>query len=497
MRFNIFKAIFSLPILIWLVAVAGTVAPRADADVMYAVDGADFNPSSLHKLNATTGALLDTIGPIGFNHVTGIAFHPTTGLMYGVTSGSGGFAGGDLITIDLNTGAGTLIGFHNAVISDIAFDSTGTLYAWVFFIFPDICCDFLYTIDLTTGALSFVGKDVSIFTPGTFGGTGLAFDSSDNLFVKIAVGGGLQGRLWSVDKTTGISTSFLSLSGPQHLNGLTFDSSGKLFTIGRLPFFNCGQLLTIDQTTTVSNVTSLGCSTLVKLSAIESVLPVPQVPQISIVKTLVEGPLDGNAALIEDGGLEVNPNDAGGIWTGLTETQRYKFTIKITNDGTAAANVVITDVVPAEYDLDPGLHEDDVEDGGINGLCDGGTLTCEGDSGTFLGFASDSGACVVTHSQPESAGNPSPPPTQPEFFDVNVTDLAGGAMCTVTVYVMTDESPGNHDPTLFEPASCQEIITDLFDTITLNDGVKVFDKATGFRVSGPEGSLQLTCNFPD
>ncbi len=214
------------------------------------------------------------------------------------------------------------------------------------------------------------------------------------------------------------------------------------------------------------------------------------------MKTLVEGPLGGDAVLI-DAGLEVNPNDAGGIWIGLTETQRYKFTIKITNDGTAAANVVITDVVPAEYDLDPGLHEDDVEDGVINGLCDTGMPTCDGNNDTFPGFASDSGACVVTHSQPDSAGKLNPPPNQPEFFDINVTDLAGGAMCTVTIYVKTDENPGNHDPTLFEPASCREIITDLFDTITLNDGVKVFDKATGFRVSGPEGLLQLTCNIPD
>ena len=351
--------------------------------------------------------------------------------------------------------------------------------------------------------MSFVGKDDSIFTPGDFGGTGLAFDSSDNLFVKIALGSVPSGRLWSVDKTIGMSTGFLQLSGPQHLNGLTFDSSGKLFTIGRLPTINCGALLTIDQTTQFSNVTHLGCSSLVQLSAIESVLTDLEapLPQISIVKTLVKGPLDGNAVLIEDGGLEVNPNDAGGIWIGLEETQRYKITIKITNDGTAAANVVITDVVPAEYDLDPGLHEDD-DDGGIDGSCptDG---TCNGDinaSPASLekpGFASDSGGCVVTHSQPDSAGKPSPPPMQAEFFEVNVTDLAGGAMCTVTIYVKTDENPGKHDPTLFEPASCREIITDLFDTITLNDGVKVFDKATGFRVSGPESLLQLTCNFPD
>ena len=177
MRFNIFKSIISLAVLICLVAVAGTVTVRADAEVMYAVDGADFNPSSLHKLNATTGALVETIGPIGFDFVTGIAFHPTTGVLYGVTSGSEFSFGGDLITIDLNTGAGTLIGFHNALISDIAFDSTGTLYAWVFaIVFPFTCCDALYTIDLTSGALSFVGTDDSIFTPGDFGGTGLAFD---------------------------------------------------------------------------------------------------------------------------------------------------------------------------------------------------------------------------------------------------------------------------------------------------------------------------------
>lgn len=494
MRFNIFKSIISLAILIWLVAVAGTVTARADVtEVMYAVDGHNGNETRLHILSPATGEVIQTIGPIGFPNVTGIAFHPITGLLYGVTSGfttgpGSPIFGAELITIDRVTGQGTLVAnFNNADIDDIAFDSTGTLYAWVFGIPPATCCGFLFTIDLTSGAFNLVGQPA--FAPLPFKG-GLAFDSSDNLFVKTQFG------LHSVDKITGTSTGFLSLSGPEHLNGLTFDSSGKLFTIGRFP--GSGGLLTIDQIPG-PNVNLVGLNSLIRLSAIESVstdLAAP-LPQISIVKTLVEGPLDGNAVLIEDGGLEVNPNDAGGIWVGLTETQRYKFTIKITNDGTAAANVVITDVVPAEYDLDPGLHEDDVEDGGINGLCDGGTPTCEGDSGTFLGFASNSGACVVTHSQPDSAGNPSPPPTQPEFFDVNVTDLAGGAMCTVTIYVKTDENPGNHDPTLFEPTSCREIIANLFDTITLNDGVKVFDKATGFRVSGPEGSLQLTCNFPD
>ena len=239
---------------------------------------------------------------------------------------------------------------------------------------------------------------------------------------------------------------------------------------------------------------------------------------IQIDKTLLEGPLDAPAAALIDEvdgqSLEMGSNDAGAIWIELEETQRFKFEIKFTNKtGSTLNDTAASDVVPAEFNLDPGLHEDDV-DGGINGACPTGPgATCDGDTnGTpasleLPGFVSDSGFCVVTHSQPDSASKPEPPPKQPEFFTILINGLVDEAMCTITVYVMTDENPGEGND-FFEPTSCRQIaIVDgilINDTLTLNEGVKVFQiependlPAHGERQFGPVSSLQLTVNGCD
>ena len=57
-------------------------------------------------LDPATGAVVTTVGPVGFS-VTGLAVDPADGVMYGST----GFEvdpAGSLITIDRDTGAGTL-----------------------------------------------------------------------------------------------------------------------------------------------------------------------------------------------------------------------------------------------------------------------------------------------------------------------------------------------------------------------------------------------------
>jgi hypothetical protein len=242
---------------------------------------------------------------------------------------------------------------------------------------------------------------------------------------------------------------------------------------------------------------------------------------IHIEKTLLNGPLDDAAAFMDTvddqpgQNLEMGSFDAGAIWIGLDETQRYKFMIEITNNtGSALNDTVGSDVVPAEFNLDPGLHEDDF-DGGIDGACPTGSGgTCDGDTDGDLGllekpgYESDSGACVVTHSQPDSASKPEPPEKQPEFFTILIDGLADAATCTITVYVMTDENPGDGESPDYEPTSCRQIaIVDgipINDTLTLNEGVKVFQiepanglPAHGERLFGPVSSLQLTVNGCD
>ena len=57
----------------------------AHAAVLYGANGAQGNPASLYILNPATGGIVSTVGAIGFA-VTGLAVHPTTGVLYGSTA---------------------------------------------------------------------------------------------------------------------------------------------------------------------------------------------------------------------------------------------------------------------------------------------------------------------------------------------------------------------------------------------------------------------------
>ena len=106
---------------VWLAAVAvavitllATSAPSAraggTAQVLYGADGAGGNAATnLYTLDPATGGIVTTVGPIGFA-VTGLAVHPTTGILYGTTGNRSPASPGFLITINTTTGAGTPVG---------------------------------------------------------------------------------------------------------------------------------------------------------------------------------------------------------------------------------------------------------------------------------------------------------------------------------------------------------------------------------------------------
>jgi len=108
------------------------------ADRIFVVD----NDRLLELDPATGNGTL--IGPIGFPDVDGIAFHPTTGVLYGVT-----YSSHQLIRIDIATGAGTLVADDFIVsrhCNDIAFDLDGNC-----FVLTD-GTPRIYRVDVTTGA---------------------------------------------------------------------------------------------------------------------------------------------------------------------------------------------------------------------------------------------------------------------------------------------------------------------------------------------------------
>jgi len=183
---------------------------------LYAITGADDAASTLYILDPATGAVLSTVGPTGFSHVTAMDFHPFSGVLYGVTSELTTGSTSELITINLLTGAGTVIGPTGLrSVPDVSFDSSGTLYAWT------ENGDDLATIDLTTGAGTVIGSPIGTSR------TGLAFDAAGTLYLKDG------DELDVISKADGtlISSASISVSGLH--NALAFSSAGTLYSLRR------------------------------------------------------------------------------------------------------------------------------------------------------------------------------------------------------------------------------------------------------------------------
>lgn len=217
-------------------------------------DGAGGNLSNLYVLNEATGAVKSTIGPIGFA-VTGLALDPNTGTLYGVTGGADPSNPGFLITINMTTGAGTIVGDLLAAttnpVADITFTSDGTLYGW------SENTDDLVTINKTTGAATVVANSLH----STFG-SGIAASAGDVLYFA---GDGDEGDLTIVDKTTGLLTTVATMDGTtdEAINALAFNGStlyGSHYITS-----STEELITINTTTAV--ITVIG-PTVNKLDAI-------------------------------------------------------------------------------------------------------------------------------------------------------------------------------------------------------------------------------------
>jgi WD40 repeat protein len=216
---------------------------NADAQTLYGANGGGGNPATiLFTINPATGTPTP-IGPIGFA-VTGLAFHPTTGILYGSTGGTAPISPNSIITINTLTGAGTLVGPTGlgGPVADITFRADGTLFGW------SEGSDDLVTIDTATG----VGTVVSDSGLGT-SGSGIAFSPGGVLFFTGE--GGDNGLLRILDPVTGLPGATTALTGGPggQLNALAFNAGGTLFGADN---FAGGTLVTIDTATGV--VTAIG-----------------------------------------------------------------------------------------------------------------------------------------------------------------------------------------------------------------------------------------------
>jgi len=227
-----------VPVLTGMVLLA-SASRSSQAQGLYAVSGAGNATSVLYRLDPTNGSVLQTIGATGFNHVTALAFDPTSGALYGHVSDTRGSGTTDLISINPLTGAGSIIGSTGQQVPDMSFNPSGQLYSW------SESGDVLESIDKTTGVATQIGSN----NVGT-SNTGFAFNSTGTLYLKPG------SQLYTVDPATGLGTFVENLSA-NLANSLAFDANDNLFSVSR-PSGASGPsfLETIDIGT--GNVTELG-----------------------------------------------------------------------------------------------------------------------------------------------------------------------------------------------------------------------------------------------
>ncbi len=125
-------------------------------DQLWAVDFGNFPFADLYMVDEVTGATT-LVGPTGFA-IRGLAFDPTTGVLWG-SDGGGGFGGqpaDGIYTIDINTGAATLVGKTGlgGSTADIHFDQQGNLYGTKG---GGMNLNNLISIDKATGAGTVIG----------------------------------------------------------------------------------------------------------------------------------------------------------------------------------------------------------------------------------------------------------------------------------------------------------------------------------------------------
>jgi len=156
--------LFKVPLILIF---ALTLSVRSYGGTLYASTAAGA-AGELYIINPATGAMVQDIGPLndalGANYaVTGLAFHPSTGVLYGST-GNSSTTQATLVAINPSTALVTVIGAFNAgptntsgspaTMADLGFDAAGNLYGVSSIGGPN-----LYSISVSTGQATLVGAN--------------------------------------------------------------------------------------------------------------------------------------------------------------------------------------------------------------------------------------------------------------------------------------------------------------------------------------------------
>ena len=165
------------------------------AEVLWAINDTTRAIGTLDQATAAFTAVSNLTGVTAGWSITGLKFDPTSANVYLSATNE---LTSELYTVDLNTGAATLVGPITGflVIIDIAIDNSGTIFG------HDIRGDQIVRIDRTNGAPTVVGptgQDTSF-------AQGMDFDPSTNtLYAFMYLGGGVN-NLSTINTSTGAAT---------------------------------------------------------------------------------------------------------------------------------------------------------------------------------------------------------------------------------------------------------------------------------------------------
>lgn len=206
-------------------------APATAAETLYAAsvrsplgDRSHLVAGNLYTVNLSTGVFtlvgairVGGVTPVG---VTGLADHPETDTLYGITADSSPNYPRSLVTIDVATAEATVVGSMEASGSDISFNRAGTLFIWL------RETSQLGRVDLSSGRVTALGS------PGPSSETGgIAIDANGRAYLAAT---GATGSLDVIDTTTGTIVKGPMLRGapyPAGINSLTISPAGVLFAV--------------------------------------------------------------------------------------------------------------------------------------------------------------------------------------------------------------------------------------------------------------------------
>ncbi|MEP7067915.1 MAG: hypothetical protein ABI789_01690 [Usitatibacter sp.] len=223
-RYKIFRRLLAAFLVVWAGHAGGALHQLYAASVRSGVALDAPVAGNLYAVNLASGTAtlvgairLQGSKPLG---VTGMAVHPATAVLYGITSELSPNHPHSLVTIDPANGVASLVGDLGVIGSDIAFDATGKLYLWL----PGTSQ--LGIVNLSNASVAPIGRPSAAGSPA-----GIAIDPGGMVYVTSK---GASGTLDNVDLASGALQVGPALTGAPfstQINSMTFSPSGLLLAV--------------------------------------------------------------------------------------------------------------------------------------------------------------------------------------------------------------------------------------------------------------------------